>query len=72
MRSIAAIKVRHRYLQDRATLLDEKYAAEMAKRDDNRDKSLMRFLLQEKSIYQFVLSEINWILDEQNAEQKSI
>jgi len=63
MKSTDAIHDRIQRLQERISLLEQKYVAEMEKHHKQRDRRLMKFLLEEQSIYRFALSQLTWIVE---------
>jgi hypothetical protein len=63
MKSAEAIHERIQRLQERISLLEQKYAAEMQKHHTQRDTKLMRFLLEEQSVYRFALSQLTWVVE---------
>ncbi len=63
MKSADAIHERIQRLQERISLLEQKYAAQMQKHHTQRDTKLMRFLLEEQSVYRFALSQLTWVVE---------
>lgn len=63
MKSVDAIHERLQRLQERISLLEQKYEAEMKKHHTQRDTKLMKFLLEEQSVYRFALSQLTWVME---------
>jgi len=63
MKSTDAIHDRIQRLQERISLLEQKYIAEMAKHHKQRDRTLMKFLLEEQSVYRFALAQLTWVVE---------
>jgi hypothetical protein len=66
MKSADAIHERIQRLQERISLLEQKYEEEMKKHHKQRDTKLMRFLLEEQSVYRFALSQLTWVVGQDN------
>ena len=63
MKSTEAIQERIQRLQERISLLEQKYAAQMQKHHTQRDTKLLRFLLEEQSVYRFALAQLTWVVE---------
>lgn len=71
MKSADAIYERIQRLQERISLLEQKYEAEMKKHYKQRDTRLMKFLLEEQSVYRFALSQLTWVLEKDHNGSES-
>lgn len=70
MKSVDAIHARVQRLQERISLLEQKYEEEMKKHHKQRDTKLMRFLLEEQSVYRFALSQLTWVVGQDSDESQ--
>lgn len=63
MKSPEETKIRIASLQSRIDKLQAHYEEQMARHHKKRDQTLMQFLLEEQSIYQFAIDQLLWTLD---------